>query len=65
MSSQFLNQFGACLYSTSCTEFIKLIFANVATAGAVVYKSAINTSAYPADFLASLTLGTVKNLTIT
>ena len=30
-----------------------------------MYKSAINISAYPADFLASLTLGTVKNLTIT
>jgi hypothetical protein len=36
-----------------------------ATAGAVVYKIAIKISAYPADFLASLTLGTVKNLTIT
>ena len=36
-----------------------------ATAGAVVYKIAIKIKAYPADFLASLTLGTVKNRTIT
>ena len=35
------------------------------TAGAVVYKIAINSKAHPADVLASLTLGTVKNLTIT
>ena len=34
-------------------------------AGAVVYRMAINKSAHPADFLASLTFLTVKNLTIT
>jgi hypothetical protein len=32
-----------------------------AIAGAVVYKIAIKTNAYPADFLASFTLLTVKN----
>ena len=30
-----------------------------------MYKIAINNKAHPADVLASLTLGTVKNLTIT
>ena len=44
---------------------MKFIRANAETAGAVEYKIAINIKAYPADFLASLTFGTVKNLTIT
>ena len=39
--------------------------AKEATAGAVVYKIAIKTKAYPADFLAAPTSGTVKNRTIT
>ena len=44
---------------------MKFTLANAETAGAVVYKSAIKIKAYPADYLASLTFGTVKNLTIT
>ena len=36
-----------------------------ATAGAVVYRMAINTSAQPADDLAAFTEGTVKNRIIT
>jgi hypothetical protein len=44
---------------------MKFILENAETAGAVEYKIAINIKAYPADFLASLTFGTVKNLTIT
>ena len=36
-----------------------------ATAGAVVYKMAMNTSAQPADFRASRTLGTVKKRIMT
>ena len=44
---------------------MKFIRANAETAGAVEYKIAIKIKAYPADFLASLTFGTVKNLTIT
>ncbi len=63
--SQFLNQLGASLYWTSWTESIKFILANADTAGAVEYNIAIKIKAYPADFLASLTFGTVKNLTIT
>ena len=46
-------------------DSIKFTLEKAATAGAVVYKMAIKIKAYPADFLASLTLGTVKNLTIT
>ena len=41
---------------------MKFTLAKAETAGAVVYKSAIKIKAYPADFLASLTLGTVKIL---
>ena len=36
-----------------------------ATAGAVVYKIAMNTSAHPADVLAARTVGTVKNRIMT
>ena len=46
-------------------ESIKFILAKAETAGAVVYKRAINIKAYPADCLAAPTLGTVKNLTMT
>ncbi len=49
----------------SLTVSIKFTLANTATAGAVVYKTAINNKANPADFLASFTFLTVKNLTIT
>ena len=41
------------------------VLAKAATAGAEVYKIAINNKAHPADILASFTFGTVKNLTIT
>ena len=63
--SQFLNHWGTSEYWAFDTVLIKLTFANAATAGAVVYKNEINNNAHPADILASLTLGTVKNLTIT
>ena len=52
-------------YSLLLTVFIIFVLANTATAGAVVYKMAISNSANPADFLASLTLLTVKNRTMT
>ena len=39
--------------------------AMAATAGAVVYRMAMNTSAQPAESRASLTLGTVKKRMIT
>ena len=53
------------MYSTLLTVLIKLNRAKEAKAGAVVYKMAIKTRAYPAQIRASRTLGTVKNLTIT
>ena len=46
-------------------DSMKFTLEKAATAGAVVYKIAMHIKAYPADFLASLTFGTVKNLTIT
>ena len=42
-----------------------MILENDATEEIVVYIIAINTNAQPAEILASLTVGTVKNLTIT
>ena len=42
-----------------------LVREKTAIAGAVVYKIAINSNAQPADFRASDTFFTVKNLTIT
>ena len=45
--------------------WIMLRRANAATAGAVVYRMAMNSSAQPADLRASRTLGTVKKRTIT
>ena len=44
---------------------MKFNLANEDTAGAVKYNIAMKSKAHPADVLASLTLGTVKNLTIT
>ena len=40
---------------------MRLVLANTAIAGAVVYSMAIKSNAQPADFLASLTFLTVKN----
>ena len=51
--------------SPGCTVLIRLYLAIEPTAGAVVYRTAINSNAKPADVLASLTVGTVKNRTIT
>ena len=44
---------------------VRLYLAIAATAGAVVYRMAMNTSAQPAERRASLTFGTVKNRMIT
>ena len=52
-------------YSFPFTVSIKFVLAKTAMAGAVVYNMAIKTNAYPADFLASFTLLTVKKRTIT
>ena len=52
-------------YFLLLTVSIKLVLANTAIAGAVVYKIAINSNAHPADLRASATFFTVKNRTIT
>ena len=63
--SQFLNQLGTLEYSTFDKVSIIFVLAKTATAGAVVYSTAIRSNAIPADFLASETFLTVKNLIIT
>ena len=63
--SQFLNQLGASSYFALDRVLIRLVLANTATAGAVVYSIAINRSAQPAEIRASFTRGTVKKRTIT
>ncbi|CSD13667.1 Uncharacterised protein [Vibrio cholerae] len=70
MLSQLRYQVGASAAVTPCMSgplmvSIMLTRAKAATAGAVVYKNAINTNAQPAETRASDTLGTVKKRIIT
>ncbi len=62
---QLSTQAGRLAISFSEVFLIMLYMPNAPIAGAVVYKMAINTRAYPADLRASFTLGTVKKRTIT
>ena len=59
VSSQLMNQDGASEYGTLATVFKRLVRANAATAGAVVYRIAMNSRAHPAELRAAATLGTV------
>ena len=59
VASHFVNHSGISAYGWSVTVLSRFVLANTATAGAAVYRSAMNTSAQPTLIRASRTRGTV------